>query len=257
MGTVYADLNSDFPDKVSTMTRVQDVSAAMKPYVDEYYTYYNRGDFDRANGVITAHPELRNMIINAKIFNDLRDEIIATQRIFRDDVEDYIFTVVKNRGDWNSSIRYVKYNVVFYSIGTDKNPYMAIADNIPIGTVPTNINFWYPLSIKGDQGVSGLGLTPRGNWSEYVQYYQHDMVSYNNALWAANEDNIGYFPSDSSTIWYSVLSINIVYESLKITNEEIDRIFDGSATLTDTNTGTNEDTNESISREEIDNVLIN
>ena len=47
MGTIYTDLNSDFPDKVSTMTRVQDVSAAMKPYVDEYYTYYDKGDFDR------------------------------------------------------------------------------------------------------------------------------------------------------------------------------------------------------------------
>lgn len=255
MGTIYTDLNSDFPDKVSTMTRVQDVSASMKPYVDEYYTYYNRGDFDRANGVITAHPELLNMIINAKIFNDLRDEIIATQRTFKDDVENYIYTVVKNRGDWNSSIRYAKYNVVFYTTGTSKNPYMAIADNIPIGTLPTDLNYWYPLSIKGEQGIPGLGLTPRGKWSEYVQYYQHDMVSYNNALWAASEDNIGYFPSDSSTVWYSVLSINIAYESIKITNEEIDKILIGTATLMDTNTGTV--SNESISKEEIDNVLTN
>ena len=147
--------------------------------------------------------------------------------------------------------------IVFYYVGTTKNPYMAIADNIPIGTLPTNINYWYPLSIKGEQGVPGLGLTPRGIWSEYIQYYQNDLVSYNNALWAANEDNIGYFPSDSSTVWYSVLSINIAYESIKITNEEIDRILDGTATLTDTNTGIDSDSNESISREEIDNVLNN
>lgn len=257
MGSIYTDLNSDFPDKVSTMTRVQDVSASMKPYVDEYYAYYNRGDFEHANGVITAHPELINMIINAKIFNDLRDEIIATQRTFRDDVENYIFTVVKNRGDWNSSIKYIKYNIVYYTVGTNKNPYMAIADDIPIGTLPTNINYWFPLSIKGEQGVSGLGLTPRGIWSEYTQYYQHDMVSYNNALWAANADNIGYFPSDSSTVWYSVLSMNIAYESIKITNEEIDKILLGTATLIDTNTGSTGNSNESISKEEIDNVLSN
>ena len=233
MGTIYTDLNSDFPDKVSTMTRVQDVSAAMKPYVDEYYTHYNRGDFDRANGVITAHPELLNMIINARIFNDLRDEIIATQRTFKDDVENYIFTVVKNRGTWSSSVRYIKYNVVFYTVDTLTTPYMAIADNIPIGTVPTNINFWYPLAIKGEQGESGLGLSPRGVWNENVKYYQHDMVSYSNALWAANEDNIGYFPNDTSTMWYKVLSINFAFGSIKITNDEIDRILDGTATSTD------------------------
>ena len=257
MGKIYTDLNSDFPDTISTMTRVQDVSASMKPYVDQYYTYYNRGDFENANAVITAHPELQNMIINAKIFNDMRDEIVATQRTFRDDTENYIFNVVKNKGDWSPSVRYIKYNVVFYYVGTTKNPYMAIADNIPIGTLPTNINYWYPLSIKGEQGIPGLGLTPRGIWSEYIQYYQNDLVSYNNALWAANEDNIGYFPSDSATVWYSVLSINIAYESIKITNEEIDRILDGTATLTDTNTGIDGDSNESISREEIDNVLNN
>lgn len=233
MGAIYTDLNSDFPDKVSTMTRVQDVSASMKPYVDEYYTYYNRGDFDKANGVITSHPELLNMIINAKIFNDLRDEIIATQRTFKDNVENYIFNIVKNRGAWSSSIKYVKYNVVFYSVDTITTPFMAIADDIPIGIIPTNINYWYPLAIRGEQGTSGLGLSPRGVWDENIQYYKDDMVSYNNSLWAANEDNIGYFPNDTSTIWYSVLSINIAHSSMKITNDEIDKILDGTATYTD------------------------
>ena len=233
MGTIYTDLNSDFPDKVSTMTRVQDVSAAMKPYVDQYYTFYNKGDFDNANAILSAHPELLKMIINAKIFNDLRDEIIATQRTFKDDVESYIFTVVKNKGFWSSSIKYVKYNVVYYNVNTTTIPYMAIADDIPIGTVPTNINYWYPLAVKGEQGDSGLGLSPRGVWNESTQYYTNDLVSYNNALWAASQDNIGYFPNDTSTMWYSVLSINIAHSSMKITNDEIDEIINGTATSTD------------------------
>ena len=255
MGKIYTDLNSDFPDKISTMTRVQDVSASMKPYVDQYYTYYNRGDFENANAVITAHPELQHMIINAKIFNDMRDEIVAIERTYKDDIQNYIFQVVKNRGMWSSSAKYIKYNVVYYTVGVDKNPYMAIADDIPIGTLPTDINYWYPLSIKGEQGLPGLGLTPRGMWNEYVQYYQHDMVSYNNVLWAASEDNIGYFPNDSSSVWYSVLSLNIAYSSLKITNEEINKILDGTATLTDDDTGVTE--NDSITQTEIDNVLNN
>ena len=132
---------------------------------------------------------------------------------------------------------------------------MNIADDTPIGTLPTNTNYWYALAIKGDQGESGLGLTPRGTWSEYTQYYQNDLVSYNNALWAAKEDNIGYFPNDTSKVWYSVLSLNIVWSSMKIQNSEIDAILDGSAGLKDDDTGITEDDNESISKDEIDSVL--
>jgi hypothetical protein len=76
-------------------------------------------------------------------------------------------------------------------------------------------------------------------------------------LWTANYDNIGYFPSDTSPVWTPVLSMNFLFDSLKIKNEEIDKIIDGTATLTDDNTGVGEGDNSSISREEIDNVLSN
>lgn len=250
MSTTYSDLTyTEFPESVSDMERVQDVTASMKPYVDLYNVYYNAGDFNSANKVLDEHPELLKMIINALVINELRDNIIATQRMFLDDTEDYIFTVVKNRGIWSDTVKYLKYNVVFYN----NLPYMAIANDIPIAIPPTNINYWYPLAIKGEQGASGLGLTPRGVWSEYTQYYQNDMVSYNNALWAAKEDNIGYFPNSSSSIWYNVLSMNIGYSSLKITNEEIDNILNGTAVLKDDNID-GEDS-ESITQDDIDNVL--
>lgn len=211
MGTVYTDLNSDFPDKVSTMTRVQDVSAAMKPYVDEYYTYYNRGDFDGANGVITAHPELLTMIINAKIFNDLRDEIIATQRVFRDDVESYIFNVVSNKGDWNAATKYIKYNVVFYVVDSVTLPFLAIANDIPIGIVPTNTDYWYPLAIKGEQGESGIGLSFEGAWDANITYNMDSAVTYNNSLYASVIDNnISNTPSKTSIYWSLVVDFNTV-----------------------------------------------
>lgn len=251
MGEIYTDLNSDFPLKVSTMNRVQDVTLSAKPYVDLYNQYYSQGDFDNANKVINDHPELLTMMLNMNLINQIIDEIKATQRTFKDDVESYILTVVKIKGAFSSSIKYTKYNMVYYN----GQPYMNIADDTPIGTLPTNTNYWYALAIKGDQGESGLGLTPRGTWSEYTQYYQNDLVSYNNALWAAKEDNIGYFPNDTSKVWYSVLSLNIVWSSMKIQNNEIDAILDGSAGLKDDDTGITEDDNESISKDEIDSVL--
>ena len=253
MGEIYTDLNSDFPLKVSTMNRVQDVTLSAKAYVDLYNQYYSQGDFDNANQVINDHPELLTMMLNMTLINQIIDEIKATQRTFKDDVESYILTVVKIKGEYSGSVKYTKYNMVYHN----GQPYMNIADDTPIGTTPTNSNYWYALAIKGEQGESGLGLTPRGSWSEYVQYYKDDLVSYNNALWAAKEDNIGYFPNDTSKVWYSVLSMNIIWSSLKIQNSEIDAILDGSAGLKDDDTGTTEDTNESISKVEIDNVLGN
>lgn len=255
MSEIYQDLIfSDFPNKVSEMPRVQDVTISAKPYVDLYNTYYNKGDFDSANQVLQDNPELLRMIVNAETFNILRDEIIATQRTFKDDTEAFIFNVVKIKGDWSSTVKYIKYNVVYYAADGNKLPYMAIADDIPIGASPTNITYWYPLAVVGKQGESGLGLTPRGIWSEYTQYYKDDLVSYNNALWSCNQDNIGYFPNASSTIWYPVLSMNIVWNSIKVTNEEIDAIFAGDADLTDDEV-TTDGSDESISKEEIDHVI--
>lgn len=88
---------------------------------------------------------------------------------------------------------------------------MAIADDIPIGTIPTDIVYWYPLAIKGEQGESGLGLTPRGYWSDSTQYYKDDMVAYNNVLWAALSDNQNYIPNESSSVWLKMLAFSSEY----------------------------------------------
>ena len=110
MSATYSDLTyTTFPESVSTMERVQDVTIAAKQYVDLYNKYYNMGDFDNANKVLDEHPELLKMIINAYTFNELRDNIIATQRMFLDDTEDYIFTVVKNKGTWSNSVKYLSF----------------------------------------------------------------------------------------------------------------------------------------------------
>lgn len=207
MGEIYTDLNSDFPLKVSTMNRVQDVTLSAKPYVDLYNQYYSQGDFDNANKVINDHPELLTMMLNMNMVNQIIDEIKATQRTFRDNVESYIFTIVKIKGQYSGSAKYTKYNIVYYN----NQPYMNIADDTPISTLPTNIVYWYPLAIKGEQGESGLGLTPRGYWNDNTQYYKDDMVAYNNVLWAALSDNQNYIPNESSSVWLKMLAFSSEY----------------------------------------------
>ena len=217
MGEIYTDLNSDFPYKVSTMNRVQDVTLSAKPYVDLYNQYYSQGDFDNANQVINDHPELLTMMLNMTLINQIIDEIKATQRTFKDDVESYIFTIVKIKGEFSKSTKYTKYNIVYF----ENLPYMGIADDIPIGTLPTNITYWYPLAIKGEQGESGLGLTPRGAWNDRTQYYKDDMVAYNNILWGALADNINYIPNESSSMWLKLLAFSSEFLTYDNTQSEL------------------------------------
>ena len=217
MGEIYTDLNSDFPLKVSTMNRVQDVTLSAKPYVDLYNQYYSQGDFDNANQVINDHPELLTMMLNMTLINQIIDEIKATQRTFKDDVESYIFTIVKIKGEFSKSTKYTKYNIVYF----ENLPYMGIADDIPIGTLPTNITYWYPLAIKGEQGESGLGLTPRGAWNDSTQYYKDDMVAYNNILWGALADNINYIPNESSSMWLKLLAFSSEFLTYDNTQSEL------------------------------------
>lgn len=204
MGEIYSDLNSDFPLKVSTMNRVQDVTLSAKPYVDLYNQYYSQGDFDNANKVINDHPELLTMMLNMNMVNQIIDEIKATQRTFRDDVESYIFTIVKIKGDFSKSTKYTKYNIVYF----EKLPYMAIADDIPIGVEPTNNSYWYSLAIKGEQGVSGAGLSPRGNYISGTVYYQYDMVLYDYKLWYATKDNPVGNPNNTNKDWALFFEFN-------------------------------------------------
>ena len=217
MGEIYTDLSSDFPLKVTTMNRVQDVTLSAKPYVDLYNQYYSQGDLDNANKVINDHPELLTMMLNMNLVNQIIDEIKATQRTFKDDVESYIFTIVKIKGEFSKSTKYIKYNIVYF----ENLPYMAIADDIPIGTLPTNITYWYPLAIKGEQGESGLGLTPRGAWNDSTQYYKDDMVAYNNILWGALADNINYIPNESSSMWLKLLSFSSEFLTYDNTQSEL------------------------------------
>ena len=217
MGEIYTDLNSDFPLKVSTMNKVQDVTLSAKPYVDLYNQYYSQGDFDNANQVINDHPELLTMMLNMTLINQIIDEIKATQRTFKDDVESYIFTIVKIKGEFSKSTKYTKYNIVYF----ENLPYMGIADDIPIGTLPTNITYWYPLAIKGEQGESGLGLTPRGAWNDRTQYYKDDMVAYNNILWGALADNINYIPNESSSMWLKLLAFSSEFLTYDNTQSEL------------------------------------
>ena len=245
-----------FPDSVQTFDIKTDVSSGVYSAWKQFNTYISNGEFANASFLLQSSAELQKCIIDSVYVNRLSKTVEEIQTLFLNEVQTYIHETVVHKGEWNATTKYVKYNFVTFGVDGVSQTFECLRSDVPIGTPPTNTIYWVPRIIRGEKGASGFGLSPRGEWSAYVQYYKDDLVSYNNALWTANLDNFGYFPNDTSSIWTCALSMNIMYDSIKILNNEIDAIIDGTAVLTDGNTGTSANSDSSITQNEIDNVLL-
>lgn len=203
MSSTYPDLVNRFPDAVDPMRRFQDVSISTKPLVDKFNSFVKSGNFASASDLIRDNPVLKDVIINADNMQYWYDMVISMQRYYFNDFQNYIANAFVYRGDWNSSTKYAKLDMVRYN-GVI---YMAITGSTPIGAVPTNTTYWVMLSAKGDQGVSGLGMSPRGTWNSSTQYYQYDVVTWDNKLWYAKNDNRNSQPFVGSNNWEVALDI--------------------------------------------------
>jgi len=252
-----ANAYTTFPDSVQRFDLKTDVSSSVYNDWKQFNTHIANGQFANATTLLQNNAELKKCIIDSVYMNNVTKTVEEIEDLFLNNIQAYIHETVVHKGEWNAASKYVKYNFVTHTVGDIVQTYECLRDDTPIGVAPTNTTYWVPRVIRGDQGESGFGLTPRGEWNGFTQYYQYDLVSSNNVLWTANYDNIGYFPNDTSPVWTPVLSMNILLGSIKIKNEEIDKIIDGTASLADDDAGVGENDNSSISREEIDNVLNN
>ena len=202
MSTTYTDLyETKFPNEVDNWDRYIDPTIQTLSAITQYQTYYDRGDFENANAVLENNPSLKRIIINASTINKMLDGIVAVQRFYFSDFQTYLQNIIQLKGEWNSSTKYPKYSVVTYIVHDETEAYLCLSNDCPIGTLPTNTNYWTPWTARGAKGDSGTGLTPRGNYSSTADYLENDMVSFNNIWWFATEANTGVQPSESGDTW--------------------------------------------------------
>ena len=90
MSVKYPDLDCNFPESVDNIDKMQDLTTVTKPLADQYYSLVNDGKIQEANTFLSNNTRLVYSIFNASKFNKLRDSIIAVQRMFVDDIEDYL-----------------------------------------------------------------------------------------------------------------------------------------------------------------------
>lgn len=201
MSTLYPDLQNKFPAEVDDFSKFTDPSISQIALINQYYSYMESGNLVEAAQILESNPSLKTSILNAERLNMMRDGLISIQRYYLNDIQQYLMEIVKNKGDWNSSTKYTKYDVVFYATNGKSQAYMGVEQNIPLGTLPTNTAYFIPLTIEGDKGESGTGLSPRGEWNAVTSYSQYDCVSFNNGLWYAKQASSNQKPSENTDIW--------------------------------------------------------
>lgn len=202
---LYTDLDNNFPIAIDNFDKFLDPSASLMTAIQLYKSYYAQGNIVAAVGVLEQNPDLKRCIINAENLNQLRDAIISLERYYMNDIHSYLMNLVQWRGAWNALTAYEKYQVVSYTRNESTVIYMALANQVPVGILPTQTDYWIPITLRGERGVSGTGLSGRGNWSRTTEYYEDDWVVHNNTVWASRTTNTNSEPHDNSADWYAVI----------------------------------------------------
>lgn len=212
MSTLYPDLDlTTFPNTQDGRYIMIDPSTtADMTAINSYNTYIAAGNMTAALQVLTDNPRLQKMLFNAEKWNRHEDMLIAIERFYESDVQQYLVNIVVYRGIWNTVDTYAKYNVVYSSTGAC---YMAIQD-VPVNTEVTETDYWIPITLRGEKGDTGTGLSWRGEWTSGTAYSKDDCVAYNNKLYGALQASTGQPPATSTAYWAVAFEVDISASSM-------------------------------------------
>ena len=172
-----------------------------------------------ANQILAQIPSGTQKIIKATDLNKITQAILAVERFYLTDIEPYLETQQQSwldtinqfsyKGTWSSGSSYETNNIVTYTTGGYTFLFLATATP-PTGIAPTNTTYWRVLTIQGQQGPSGEGLSYRQAWSSNTAYSEGDVVSYQGALWSATQASQNAEPTTGSQYWQQIMSLTAI-----------------------------------------------
>lgn len=231
----YDDLlHTNYPQQIDKLKTLRDPNANEVVLIQQYNNLMASGNYMGAVEHLNTYPSLKECIINADLLLSMHHSIIALQRFFHSNVQDKIYRIGKQKGDWNEnmssdasdeSLKLNMYDIVRYPVDGLKQYFMVISSEIVAGILPTNAIYYMQMSIKGDKGdtgytpqknidywdgENGTGLSPCGLWVDTRTYTQYDMVSYNGDLWyLTTESSINEVPENYESWERIILSVKL------------------------------------------------
>lgn len=211
MSNTYPELpNTNFPDRLDNFPSFLNINASDGNYIKRYQLAIQEGDYNKAQEAYKEIPNVERKLISAKHLNKLSDACLAVEKFYKTDIKDYIENKQKEweiivdrfqyKGIWNAGTQYEKNNYVDYIVDGNKLLYIATSKP-PLGTRPTDPNYWRIFGIKGAQGEAGKGLVFALKWDATARYGVGNVVTYENALWVSLKENINNSPYIDSDIW--------------------------------------------------------
>lgn len=230
MSASYPDLNlTNFPENIDTFMQWLNITATDGPLIAQYQSAMEAGNTTLANQILSQIPSGTQKIIKATDLNQLTQALLAVERFYLTDIQPYIENQQENwlsvinqfdyKGVWSNGTSYEVNNLVTYTVSGLTLVYIATSTP-PVGTVPTNTVYWRLLTIQGQQGISGQGLSYRQEWNISANYQVNDSVTYNNALWMAIQPSVAQTPGDGSAYWQKVMNLEVTTYPIQDTQPE-------------------------------------
>ena len=192
--------------------RIQDMQVSDISLKAQYYNLFLDGDIDSARQLIETNEQLNSKVISEDNLNRLVDAILALEGYYDDGVTKYLDNLTSQYQVsiddliymtlYNASLQYEINNIVMHN----DDLYYCYA-RPPIGTLPTNTNYWLYLGLKGADGNPSLGVDYKGAWSSSTSYNEFDMVVYQNLIYVAKGTNINETPKNNPTQWFLAMDI--------------------------------------------------
>lgn len=174
----------------------------------DYYHAMQENDISYANSILLNNPFVQNQIMNADNINVLLNETYRRELVPKVDIDYFLaglHTVYERMilytrvmGEWDSTTQYNVHNLVYYQ---GKGYFAYTNEAPPIGTLPTNTNYWLEYDIRGFQGYGGININFKFNWDNTQNYKEGDVVIFQNKMWYAIADNTNYEPNLNHYPW--------------------------------------------------------
>lgn len=217
MSALYPDLDfTNYPGELDNITLKSNITNATDAQlVAQIQASILAGDFANASAILNANPQLNGKIFNANDYNQIRDAILALERFYNSDIKNYItekqaawvaeVDKFNYKGVYSPTTQYYKNNMVDYT--TTEGTFLYLCIQQPdTGIAPTNTNYWRILTLRGERGLSGEGLSFAWVWDSTTEYNTNDVVVYGNKWWVSTQVNREQQPANGSAYWTEILT---------------------------------------------------
>ncbi|WP_313343941.1 hypothetical protein [Lacrimispora sp.] len=138
--------HSKFPETICDLPNMQDASATLRPVIEQYNEAWMNNDTDKMAALTKQYPILTKSLFNADKFNVLLDGVKATQKFFKEEVDEMILTVAQKTVGINDSAESEDKKRNAYS--AEKTDYLtgvtiATDIEIPVGAWDENLTYTY------------------------------------------------------------------------------------------------------------------